>query len=84
MTTATGKPRESRLIDTTNITPEQAWVVQRMKRMIGTVLTQAEAALPPGQQLDNLKKLMNVAMYDCLTDIIRTVPEPYGLSKKNR
>lgn len=71
-------------IDLTKVTPELGWLFQRFSKMVGAVLTQVDAALPPGAQLDNLKKLINIHMYDFREDLLRTLPAPYGFGNEKK
>ena len=63
------------------LTLEQKWVAERFSHMIGDVLTQVDAALPEGAQVENLKRLLSRIMYDARNDFVKTLPSPYGFGE---
>lgn len=61
----------------TDLTPDQLWIMEEASSMVGRVLDQIEATFAPGQQtistiqMDKLKKLVQIPMYNFRNDVLR-------------
>jgi len=51
-------------IDKLKISAEQEFIIEQHSHMIGKVLDLLEATMPEGVQVEKLKKLIQVPMYD--------------------
>jgi hypothetical protein len=60
---------------TSKVTPEQEYIFARHSRMVGKILDLLEAALPEGNQVDKMKKLVQIPLYDYRNEILRLVAE---------
>lgn len=54
-----------------NISSEQEYIFARHSRMVGKVLDLLEAAFPEGTQLEKMKKLVQVPLYDFRNDVLK-------------
>ncbi len=52
------------------ITAEQEFIIEKHSRMVGRILDLLEAAFPEGSQLNTLKKLAQVPLYDFRAEIL--------------
>ena len=52
------------MVDVTKISPAQEYIIARHSKMVGRILDLVEASLPEGNQCDNLKKLVQVPLYE--------------------
>ena len=59
------------MVDVSKVTPEQEYIVARHSRMVGKVLDLVEASMPEGNQLEKLKKLIQVPLYDFRNEMIQ-------------
>ena len=51
------------MVDVSKVTPTQEYIVARHSRMVGKVLDLVEASMPEGNQIEKLKKLIQVPLY---------------------
>ena len=58
------------MVDVSKVTPTQEYIVARHSRMVGTVLDLVEASMPEGNQIEKLKKLIQVPLYDFRNEMI--------------
>ena len=58
------------MVDVSKVTPEQEYIVARHSRMVGKVLDLVEASMPEGNQIEKLKKLIQVPLYDFRNEMI--------------
>ena len=58
------------MVDVSKVTPEQEYIVARHSRMVGKVLDLVEASMPEGNQLEKLKKLIQVPVYDFRNEML--------------
>ena len=56
--------------DVSKVTPEQEYIVARHSRMVGKVLDLVEASMPEGNQIEKLKKLIQVPLYDFRNEML--------------
>ena len=61
------------MVNVSQVTPEQEFIVARHSRMVGKVLDLIEASMPEGTQCEKFKKLVQVPMYDFRNEILRLV-----------
>ena len=66
------------MVDVSQVSPNQEYIIARHSRMVGKVLDLVEASLPEGNQCDKLKKLVQVPLYDFRNDMLYL--EEKGLS----
>ena len=59
------------MVDVSKVTPTQEYIVARHSRMVGKVLDLVEASMPEGNQIDKLKKLVQVPLYDFRNEMIQ-------------
>jgi|TARA_R110002020_G_scaffold211003_6_gene417238 hypothetical protein len=53
------------------VTPEQEYIMATHSRMVGKVLDLIEASMAEGNQLEKLKKLIQVPLYDFRNDMLQ-------------
>ena len=53
------------------VTPEQEYIMATHSRMVGKVLDLVEASMSEGNQLEKLKKLIQVPLYDFRNDMLQ-------------
>ena len=58
-------------MDISKVTSEQEYIISRHSKMVGKVLDLVEASLPEGNQCDNLKKLLQVPLYDFRNEMLQ-------------
>tara|TARA_R100000479_G_scaffold169851_1_gene111939 strand:- start:117 stop:335 length:219 start_codon:yes stop_codon:yes gene_type:complete len=58
------------MVDISKVTPEQEYIIATNSRMVGKVLDLVEASMPEGNQLEKLKKLIQVPLYDFRNDML--------------
>ena len=58
------------MVDVRKVTPTQEYIVARHSRMVGKVLDLVEASMPEGNQIEKLKKLIQVPLYDFRNEMI--------------
>ena len=58
------------MVDVSKVTPTQEYIVARHSRMVGKVLDLVEAAMPEGNQIEKLKKLIQVPLYDFRNEML--------------
>ena len=58
------------MVDVSKVTPTQEYIVARDSRMVGKVLDLVEASMPEGNQIEKLKKLIQVPLYDFRNEMI--------------
>ena len=58
------------MVDISKVTPEQEYIIATPSRMVGKVLDLVEASMPEGNQLEKLKKLIQVPLYDFRNDML--------------
>ena len=59
------------MVDVSKVTAEQEYIIARHSRMVGKVLDLIEASMPEGNQLEKLKKLIQVPLYDYRNEMIK-------------
>jgi|TARA_R110000824_G_scaffold377944_1_gene569337 hypothetical protein len=59
------------MVDVSQISASQEYIIARHSRLVGRVLDLVEASLPEGNQCDKLKKLVQVPLYDFRNEMIR-------------
>jgi|TARA_R110000744_G_scaffold20645_4_gene54136 hypothetical protein len=59
------------MVDVSQISAAQEYIIARHSRLVGRVLDLVEASLPEGNQCDKLKKLVQVPLYDFRNEMIR-------------
>ena len=59
------------MVDVSKVTPTQEYIVARHSRMVGKVLDLVEASMPEGNQLEKLKKLIQVPLYDFRNEMLQ-------------
>ena len=59
--------------DVSKVTAEQEYIIARHSRMVGKILDLVEASMPEGNQLEKLKKLIQVPLYDYRNEMIKLV-----------
>jgi|TARA_R100001463_G_scaffold48573_1_gene97854 chemotaxis regulatin CheY-phosphate phosphatase CheZ len=59
------------MVDISKVTAEQEYIIARHSRMVGKVLDLVEASMPEGNQLEKLKKLIQVPLYDYRNEMIK-------------
>ena len=58
------------MVDVSQVSPNQEYIIARHSRMVGKVLDLIEASLPEGNQCDKLKKLVQVPLYDFRNEML--------------
>ena len=58
------------MVDVSKVSPQQEYIIARHSRMVGKVLDLVEASIPEGQQVDKLKKLIQVPLYDFRNEML--------------
>ena len=58
------------MVDISKVSSEQEYIIARHSRMVGKVLDLVEASLPSGNQLEKLKKLIQVPLYDFRNEML--------------
>ena len=58
------------MVDVSKVTPTQEYIVARHSRMVGKVLDLVEASMPEGNQIEKLKKLKQVPLYDFRNEML--------------
>ena len=61
------------MVNLSQVTPEQEFIIARHSRMVGKVLDLIEASIPEGTQCDKLKKLVQVPLYDFRNDMLKLI-----------
>ena len=61
------------MVNLSQVTPEQEFIIARHSRMVGKVLDLIEASMPEGTQCEKFKKLVQVPMYDFRNEILRLI-----------
>jgi|TARA_R110000824_G_scaffold199888_3_gene383874 hypothetical protein len=61
------------MVNLSQVTPEQEFIIARHSRMVGKVLDLIEASIPEGTQCEKFKKLVQVPMYDFRNEILKLV-----------
>jgi len=61
------------MVNLSQVTPEQEFIIARHSRMVGKVLDLIEASMPEGTQCEKFKKLVQVPMYDFRNEILKLV-----------
>ena len=59
------------MVDVSQVSPEQEYIISQHSRMVGRVLDLVEASFPEGNQCEKLKKLIQVPLYDFRHDMLR-------------
>ena len=59
------------MVNLSQVTPEQEFIIARHSRMVGKVLDLIEASMPEGTQCEKFKKLVQVPMYDFRNEILK-------------
>ena len=59
------------MVNVSNVSPLQEYIVARHSRLVGKVLDLVEAAMPEGTQCEKLKKLVQVPLYDFRNEILK-------------
>lgn len=52
------------------ISPEQEYCLEKHSRMVGRILDLLEAAFPEGTQLNTIKKLAQIPLYDFRNEML--------------
>jgi chemotaxis regulatin CheY-phosphate phosphatase CheZ len=58
------------MVDISKVTSEQEYIIATHSRMVGKVLDLVEASMSEGNQLEKLKKLIQVPLYDFRNDML--------------
>lgn len=58
------------MVDVSQVSPNQEYIIAKHSRMVGKVLDLVEASLPEGNQCDKLKKLVQVPLYDFRNEML--------------
>ncbi len=58
------------MVDVSKVSPQQEYIIARHSRMVGKVLDLVEASIPEGQQVEKLKKLIQVPLYDFRNEML--------------
>ena len=61
------------MVNLSQVTPEQEFIIDRHSRMVGKVLDLIEASMPEGTQCEKFKKLIQVPMYDFRNEVLKLV-----------
>ena len=61
------------MVNVSQVTHEQEFIIARHSRMVGKVLDLIEASMPEGTQCEKFKKLVQVPMYDFRNEILKLV-----------
>jgi len=59
------------MINGSNVTPVQEYIMARHSRLVGRILDLIEAAMPEGTQCEKLKKLVQVPLYDFRNEVLK-------------
>ena len=59
------------MVDVSQVTPLQEYVIARHSRMVGKVLDLIEASMPEGTQCEKFKKLVQSPLYDFRNEILK-------------
>ena len=59
-----------REFDISQVNVEQEFIMKKFASLVREVLTVVEAAIPPGQQYNSTKKLLQSAIYDSRNDFL--------------
>ena len=59
------------MVDVSQVTPLQEYVIARHSRMVGKVLDLIEASMPEGTQCEKFKKLVQIPLYDFRNEILK-------------
>ena len=59
-----------KMVDISKVTAQQEYIIARHSRMVGKVLDLVEASMPEGNQLEKLKKLVQVPLYDFRNEML--------------
>ena len=66
------------MVDVSKVTAEQEYIIARHSRIVGKILDLVEASMPEGNQLEKLKKLIQVPLYDYRNEMIKLVSGEAG------
>jgi len=58
------------MVDVSKVTVTQEYIIAKHSRMIGRVLDLVEASMPEGIQVEKLKKLIQVPLYDFRNEML--------------
>ena len=58
------------MVDVSQVSPNQEYIIAKHSRMVGKVLDLVEASLPEGNQCDKLKKLVQIPLYDFRNEML--------------
>ena len=61
------------MVDISKVTTEQEYIIARHSRMVGKILDLIEASMPEGNQIEKLKKLIQVPLYDYRNEMIKLI-----------
>lgn len=70
------------MVDISKVTTEQEYIIARHSRMVGKILDLIEASMPEGNQIEKLKKLIQVPLYDYRNEMIKLISGE-SLDEKN-
>ena len=59
------------MVNASQVTPIQEYIIARHSRLVGRLLDLVEAAMPEGNQCEKLKKLVQVPLYDFRNEILK-------------
>ena len=59
------------MVDISQVTSLQEYVMARHSRMVGKVLDLIEASMPEGTQCEKFKKLVQIPLYDFRNEILK-------------
>ena len=59
------------MVDISQVTSLQEYVMARHSRMVGKVLDLIEASMPEGTQCEKFKKLVQMPLYDFRNEILK-------------
>jgi len=72
------------MVDVSQVTPLQEYVIARHSRMVGKVLDLIEASMPEGTQCEKFKKLVQIPLYDFRNEILKlTVTGEVPIEEEN-
>ena len=58
------------MVDVSQVTPLQEYVIARHSRMVGKVLDLIEASMPERTQSEKFKKLVQIPLYDFRNELL--------------
>ena len=59
------------MVDVSQVTPLQEYVIARHSRMVGKVLDLIELSMPEGTQCEKFKKLVQMPLYDFRNEVLK-------------